>query len=76
MADYCCFRNEGYGTGNLDNSAVMGIKNLTDILVTNYPDHSPVLRFDGVGGIQMSNVNTMKTRMTYWIMIILRRLRE
>ena len=54
----------------------MGIKNLTDILVTNYPDHSPVLRFDGVGGIQMSNVNTMKTRMTYWIMIILQRLRE
>ena len=27
-----------------------------DILITNYEDQEPVLRFDGVGGIVMSNV--------------------
>ena len=27
-----------------------------DILLTNYEDQEPVLRFDGVGGIVMSNV--------------------
>ena len=29
-----------------------------DILLTNYEDQEPVLRFDGVGGIVMSNVGT------------------
>ena len=40
----------------------MIIRDLTDILVTSYPDHSPVLRFDGVGGIQMSRVNNSNTK--------------
>ena len=29
-----------------------------DILLTNYEDQEPVLRFDGVGGIVMSNVGS------------------
>ena len=29
-----------------------------DILLTNYEDQEPVLRFDGVGGIVMTNVGT------------------
>ena len=28
----------------------------SDILITKYPDHTPVLRFDGIGGIVMRDV--------------------
>ena len=61
---YCCFRNAGYGTGSQDNQAVMAIRDLTDILVTSYPGHSPVIRFDGVGGIQMNNVTIENVKMS------------
>ena len=49
------FRNAHYGESE-DNQAVMPIRDLSDLLVTNYPGHSPVIRFDGVAGIQMNNV--------------------
>ena len=49
------FRNAHYGESE-DNQAVLPIRDLSDLLVTNYPGHSPVLRFDGVAGIQMNNV--------------------
>ena len=42
----------------------MAIRDLTDILVTSYPGHSPVIRFDGVGGIQMNNVTIENVKMT------------
>ena len=35
---------------------MLPIRDLSDLLVTNYPGHSPVIRFDGVAGIQMNNV--------------------
>ena len=49
------FRNAHYGESE-DNQAVLPIRDLSDLLVTNYPGHSPVIRFDGVAGIQMNNV--------------------
>ena len=57
----------------------MVIRDLTDILVTSYPDHSPVLRFDGVGGISMSNVKISYAKIYVhmaWILAIPFRLRE
>ncbi len=48
----------------------MIIRDLTDILVASYPGHSPVIRFDGVGGISMSNVNKRHQDCTYLNMYI------
>ena len=33
----------------------------TDILVSNFPGHSPIIRFDGSGGIVMLNVGKLNT---------------
>ena len=38
---------------------MLAIRDLSDLLVTNYPGHSPVIRFDGVAGIQMNNVGSV-----------------
>ena len=27
-----------------------------DILITNFPEHSPIIRFDGAGGLSMNRV--------------------
>ena len=37
---------------------IVMLQDTHDILLTNYEDQEPVLRFDGVGGIVMSNVGT------------------
>ena len=49
------YTNNNYGSGD-SNGAVMNIKSKTDILITNKPGHSPLVKFDGSGGIVMSNV--------------------
>ena len=33
---------------------------MTDILLTNYPGHSPVIEFDGAGGISMGDVSRVE----------------
>ena len=69
------YNNNNYG-GGVNNGAIMTIKatigiNLskidyspvqdkTDILLTNYPGHSPVLRFDGSGGVVMLGVERIE----------------
>ena len=50
------YNNNNFG-GGANNGAVMTIKDKTDILLANYPGHSPVLRFDGSGGVVMLNVS-------------------
>ena len=40
------------------NIMILMLQDTHDILLTNYEDQEPVLRFDGVGGIVMSNVGT------------------
>ena len=55
IQDSTLIRNAHYGESE-DNQAVLPIRDLSDLLVTNYPGHSPVIRFDGVAGIQMNNV--------------------
>ena len=49
------YTNNNYGSGD-SNGAVMNIKSKTDILITNKQGHSPLVKFDGSGGIVMSNV--------------------
>ena len=55
------YNNNNFG-GGVNNGAIMTIKDKTDILLTNYPDHSPVLRFDGSGGVVMLNVERVEIR--------------
>ena len=50
------YNNNNFG-GGVNNGAIMTIKDKTDILLANYPGHSPVLRFDGSGGVVMLNVS-------------------
>ena len=35
---------------------VLSLKDLTDVSIQNFPGHSPVIEFDGAGGISMSGV--------------------
>lgn len=49
------YTNSNFGNG-IDNGIVFNMKDMTDILITNYPGHTPVIRFDGSGGISMSEV--------------------
>ena len=57
----CLCRNEGYGSGARDNPIVFGyIQNYTDILLTNFPGHSPVIEFDGAGGISMAEMSRVE----------------
>ena len=55
------YNNNNFG-GGVNNGAIMTIKDKTDILLTNYPGHSPVLRFDGSGGVVMLNVERVEIR--------------
>ena len=50
------YTNSNYGTGKKDNGIVLNIMDKSDILITNYPGHTPIIRFDGTGGISMSEV--------------------
>lgn len=52
------YNNNNYG-GGVNNGAVMNLKSKTDILITNKHGHSPVIKFDGSGGIVMSNVGVL-----------------
>ena len=53
-------RNDDFGSVSLEKPPVMNIMK-TDIMVTNYPDHSPVINFDGEAGINLSTgVRSMK----------------
>ena len=53
-------RNEGYGSGAKDNPIVFHTQNYTDILLTNFPGHSPVIEFDGAGGISMTEMSRVE----------------
>jgi len=53
------YTNNNYGSGD-SNGAVMNIKSKTDILITNKQGHSPLVKFDGSGGIVMSNVSRIE----------------
>ena len=46
-------RNDDFGSVSLEKPPVMHIMK-TDIKVTNYPGHSPVINFDGEAGINLS----------------------
>ena len=58
------FRNAHYGESE-DNQAVLPIRDLSDLLVTNYPGHSPLIEFDGSGGISMSGEGFTGTNQVY-----------
>ena len=49
------YTNANYGNGK-DNGIACRIQEKTDILIINYPGHTPIIRFDGTGGISMSEV--------------------
>ena len=49
------YTNTNYGNGK-DNGIACSIQEKTDILIINYPGHTPIIRFDGTGGISMSKV--------------------
>ena len=48
------YRNDNYGTGNLNNGSVVSINKAGTLngplVIRNYPGHSPKLEFDGSGG--------------------------
>ena len=46
------YRNNNYGLGRLNNGPYVNIKELSDILLTNLPGHSPKIEFDGSGAIR------------------------
>ena len=50
------YTNSDFGNGKKDNGLVMHMSDITDIRIANFPGHSPILRFDGSGGISMNNV--------------------
>ena len=50
------YTNTNYGNGK-DNGITCSIQDKTDILIINYPGHTPIIRFDGTGGISMSEVS-------------------
>ena len=50
------YTNSNFGNGKKDNGLVMHISDITDIRIANFPGHSPILKFDGSGGISMNNV--------------------
>ena len=56
------YTNSNFGNGKKDNGLVMHISDITDIRIANFPGHSPILRFDGSGGISMNNVTWKKPR--------------
>ena len=41
------------------------IQSYTDILLTNYPGHSPVIEFDGAGAISMTEMS--RVEISGWI---------
>ena len=46
------------------------IQNYTDILVTNFPGHSPVIEFDGAGGISMTEMSRVEISGTQPIILV------
>ena len=50
------YTNTNYGNGK-DNGIACSIQEKTDILMINYPGHTPIIRFDGTGDISMSEVS-------------------
>merc|ERR1719322_2232637 len=54
------YRNEGFGSGSNDNKAVLNVREMSDLLLTNFPGHSPVIEFDGAGGISMGDVSRVE----------------
>ena len=66
------YRNEDYGSGGIDNPIVFHIQNYTDILLTNFPGHSPVIEFDGAGGISMTEMSRVEIsgRIFNWFKIV------
>ncbi|MEC7000931.1 MAG: right-handed parallel beta-helix repeat-containing protein, partial [Actinomycetota bacterium] len=50
------YRNNNYGLGRLNNGPYVNIKELSDILLTNLPGHSPKIEFDGSGAIRGQDV--------------------
>lgn len=61
------YRNPGYGSGALDNPAIVRLYASSNIqssedawlVITNYPGHTPKLQFDGEGGIVVNSVSYM-----------------
>ena len=51
--------NGGFGSGR-SNGPVLRISNKSDVLLTNFPGHTPVIEFDGAGGIVMSRVKRVE----------------
>jgi hypothetical protein len=49
------YRNDGYGSGDLMNGPAVYLNNSgtegNPIVLTNHPGHSPIIEFDGAGGI-------------------------
>ena len=39
-----------------NNPTVFNTRDKKDILITNFPEHSPIIRFDGAGGLSMNRV--------------------
>ena len=53
------YKNYNYGNG-INNPTVFTMSDKTDILLTNYPGHKPVIKFDGAGGISMNKVSRVE----------------
>ena len=65
-------RNEGFGSGAKDNPIAFHTQNYTDILLTNFPGHSPVIEFDGAGAISMTEMSRVEIsgRIFNWLKIV------
>lgn len=53
------YYNKNFGHG-LNNDAILSIRNMENIWITAYGNEKPVLKFDGAGGIALSQVQNFK----------------
>ena len=56
ITELSCISRKPVHFVNMISMVMLMLQDTHDILLTNYEDQEPVLRFDGVGGIVMSNV--------------------
>ena len=69
IMELSCISRKPHHVVIIINMVILMLQDTHDILLTNYEDQEPVLRFDGVGGIVMSNVGS--DRKTLLLIVIL-----
>ena len=60
------YHNQNFGTGSVNSGSVVRFLNLTNILLSNLPGHSPRIEFDGLAGVSCYNVHGFEVR-GFWV---------